>query len=170
MPRGPRSRAIDSDRIRCAALVGAKPAKFALPRMADVLPVTRIVPAEAWIDADGRRVEQVLDNLMANAMRYVPRGGTVELSLDRPAEHAECYRLVVSDDGPGLPEEDLTRVFERFYRSPGHRAGTGPRDDLGSGLGLAIVREIVQRHGGRVRAEARYPRGISIVVELPARG
>ena len=130
----------------------------------------RAVPAEAWIEADGRRVEQVLDNLMANALRYVPREGTVQLTLDRPPEHPNRFRLVVSDDGPGLPEEDLTRVFERFYRSSGHRAASGPRDDMGSGLGLAIVREIVQRHGGSVRAEARYPRGISIVVELPARG
>jgi two-component system, OmpR family, sensor histidine kinase BaeS len=129
----------------------------------------RAVPAEAWIEADGRRVEQVLDNLITNALRYVPRGGTLQLALDRPPEHPDRFRLVVSDDGPGLPEEDLTRVFERFYRGSGHRAATGARDDLGSGLGLAIVREIVQRHGGSVRAEARYPRGISIVVELPAR-
>ena len=95
----------------------------------------RAVPAEAWIEADGRRVEQVLDNLLANALRYVPREGTVQLTLDRPPEHPNRFRLVVSDDGPGLPEEDLTRVFERFYRSSGHRAASGHATTWARGSG-----------------------------------
>jgi signal transduction histidine kinase len=77
-------------------------------------------------------------------------------------------RLEVSDDGHGIAPEDRERVFERFYRADGARpAGS---EDKGSGLGLAIVREIVERHGGTVRAEARAPRGLSIIVELPRAG
>ncbi|HVP15256.1 MAG TPA: HAMP domain-containing sensor histidine kinase [Terriglobales bacterium] len=136
-------------------------------------------PAEAWIEADGHRLEQVLENLLVNALRYVPKGGSVELALDSvPAG----YRLTVRDDGPGLPAEDLSHAFERFYRGAGARvdAPTGDASERGgvdrsgaatdrggSGLGLAIVREIVERHGGTVSARAREPRGLEIAVELP---
>jgi signal transduction histidine kinase len=121
-------------------------------------------PAEScWVEADGRRLEQVLDNLLVNALRYVPKGGTVWLSLERVAgsRPARC-RLRVEDDGPGFPEKDLPQVFDRFFRAdPARSAG-------GSGLGLAIVREIVRRHGGTVRAENRTPTGARLEVELPA--
>ena len=119
---------------------------------------------EAWIEADGHHIEEVLDNLLVNALRYVPHGGTVELSLVRAPASAGRLRLTVGDDGPGIAPEDLPHVFERFYR------GAGARDGGGSGLGLAIVREIVERHDGTVRARGRRPRGLSIEIELPAAG
>ena len=119
---------------------------------------------EAWIEADGMRIEQVLDNLLVNALRYVPRGGMVELAL-APGAHGR-WRATLSDNGPGLPADELASVFERFYRGSVAR-GAGDLGD-GSGLGLAIVREIVERHGGSVRAEARQPHGLAIVIELPA--
>jgi signal transduction histidine kinase len=125
--------------------------------------------AEAWIHADGHRMEQVLENLLVNALRYVPAGGTVELSLARSAQDAGRYRLEVSDDGPGLPPGERTHIFERFYRVTGPRGAGLARDGGGSGLGLAIVREIVERHCGTVAAEPREPHGLSILVELPAR-
>jgi signal transduction histidine kinase len=125
-------------------------------------------PAHAWVEADGHRIEQVLENLLVNALRYVPSGGTVELSLSNAAAAGDRFRLSVRDDGPGLPPEEVTLVFERFYRGAGARAPGGARDDGGSGLGLAIVREIVERHGGTVRARARAPHGLDISVELPA--
>ncbi len=124
--------------------------------------------AEAWIDADGRRIEEVLENLLANALRYVPVGGSVELSVAAADGPGGRYRLTVSDDGPGVPAEELPHLFERFYRGAAH-ATASDRDDRGSGLGLAIVREIVERHGGTVRAEARSPRGMTMIVELAAR-
>ena len=123
--------------------------------------------AEAWIEADGHRIEQVLDNLLVNALRYVPAGGRVDLRLERGG--ADTFRLVVADDGPGLPPGDVPLVFERFYRGGGAARAAARQDQGGSGLGLAIVREIVERHGGRVRAEARAPHGLAIVIELPAR-
>jgi two-component system OmpR family sensor kinase len=118
--------------------------------------------------ADGRRMEQVVENLLTNELRYVPSGGSVEMSLGPVAGDGTRLRLEVSDDGPGMAPGDRERVFERFYRAEGARpAGS---EDRGSGLGLAIVREIVERHGGTVRADARMPRGLSIVVELPRTG
>jgi signal transduction histidine kinase len=117
-------------------------------------------PGEAWVQADGRRMEQVVENLLVNALRYVPAGGAVVLSLE-PAARGR-FRLTVSDDGPGIAAEDLPHVFERFYRADAVRSSSG------SGLGLAIVREIVLRHGGEVRAEHARPRGATFVVELPA--
>jgi len=125
-------------------------------------------PPDAWVRADGARLEQVLDNLLVNALRYVPPGGHVVLSLCRPEAHRGRWRLTVCDDGPGLPAEEMPRVFERFYRGTASRSNLDPRADGGSGLGLAIVREIVERHGGEVRARGSSPHGLAIEVELPA--
>ncbi len=108
--------------------------------------------------AEGRRLEQLLDNLLANGLRHVPEGGHVWVSLTDGVTHAT---LTVSDDGPGIPEADLPRVFERFYRADPARATPG------TGLGLAIVKRIAERHGGRVWAEGRVPSGACIQVELP---
>jgi signal transduction histidine kinase len=121
---------------------------------------------DATIVADGRRMEQVVENLLTNELRYVPSGGNVEVTLGTTPDGR--VRLEVSDDGHGIAPEDRERVFERFYRAVGPRSDGA--EDKGSGLGLAIVREIVERHGGTVRAEARSPRGLSIVVELPRAG
>jgi len=122
----------------------------------------------AWIEADGLRIEQVLDNLLVNALRYVPKGGHVALSLGS-ANGDGRYRLTLRDDGPGLPASELPFVFERFYRGAAARAAATPADMRdGSGLGLAIVREILDRHHGSVRAEASVPHGLTVVVELPA--
>jgi signal transduction histidine kinase len=130
---------------------------------------------QAWVMADGRRMEQVLENLLVNALRYVPRGGRVEARLDAATERQPKHRLTVSDDGPGIPEEELPLVFRRFYRgtASARRGGSEPgagRDPGGSGLGLAIVREIVERHGGSAHAESKSPRGLIIVIELPPLG
>lgn len=116
---------------------------------------------ENWIDADGRRMEQVAENLLTNALRYVPRGGSVRLSLRASPADPAMWRLSVEDDGPGFPEEDLPRVFQRFYR------GRATSSTPGTGLGLAIVQEIVSRHGGQVRALNRPQGGAILEVDLP---
>jgi signal transduction histidine kinase len=116
----------------------------------------------AWIVADGRRLEQVLENLLINALRYVPSGGTVTGSLERVVEkNRPFYHLVIRDDGPGFPPDDLSRVFDRFYRADEARS-TG-----GTGLGLAIVQEIVRLHGGEARATNQQPSGAAITIDLP---
>jgi len=114
--------------------------------------------AGTWVNADGRRLEQLIDNLLVNELRYVPSGGTVRVAM-APGE--PTHRLVVSDDGPGFPADALPHVFDRFYRADAARSTEG------SGLGLAIVREIADRHGGRVRAENAPGGGACVIVELP---
>jgi len=119
----------------------------------------------AWIEADGRRMEQVLENLLNNAIRYVPRGGSVRVLVDPSGtRNGAGHSLRVEDDGPGVPRGEMGQVFERFYRA---ESGSRGSDGKGSGLGLAIVKEIVERHHGTVRAEPIDPHGLRIVVELP---
>jgi signal transduction histidine kinase len=110
------------------------------------------------VDAD--RMRQVLANLVANAIRHSPEVGRVLLSA---CAEGSTTRLEVADEGPGIPADDLERVFERFYRSdPARSADVG-----GAGLGLAIARWIVELHGGTIRAATADPTGCRIVVELP---
>jgi signal transduction histidine kinase len=114
-------------------------------------------------------MEQVLENLLNNALRYVPSGGSVAVSVapasgDRGGRHS----LRVEDDGPGIPQGEMGHVFERFYRVEAAGRTDSGGDGKGSGLGLAIVKEIVERHGGTVRAETSDPHGLRIIVELPA--
>ena len=127
-----------------------------------------VMPGEAWVLADGARLEQVLDNLLVNALRYVPAGGHVTLSLTQVQASRARWRLVIRDDGPGLPADELPRVFERFYRGSVPRGALDASTNGGSGLGLAIVREIVERHGGEVRARSVSPHGLEIELELTA--
>ena len=116
-------------------------------------------PAGLELDGDIDRLRQVVANLIANAVRHSPRGGTVSVRACSRDGHA---RLEVVDEGPGIPAGEAERVFERFYRSDQARSpGEG-----GSGLGLAIARWIVDLHGGSIRAEDAEPHGCRIVVEL----
>jgi signal transduction histidine kinase len=115
---------------------------------------------ELLLRVDAERMRQVLRNLVANAIRHSPEVGRVQLSAR--ADDA-ATRLEVSDDGPGIPADDLERVFERFYRSDRARSA----DAGGAGLGLAIARWIVELHGGTIRAAQADPHGCRIIVELP---
>jgi signal transduction histidine kinase len=109
------------------------------------------------VRADGRHLEQVVENLLMNGIRHVTAGGTVRVSA---ARNGEWWTLRVTDDGPGIPEADRERIFDRFYRADASRSVPG------SGLGLAIAREIVNRLDGRLRAEAAG-KGTAFIVELP---
>ncbi|MCZ7527208.1 MAG: ATP-binding protein [Acidimicrobiia bacterium] len=112
-------------------------------------------------DGDPERVHQVLANLVENAVRHSPRGGTVHVRARRTAEGV---RIEVYDEGPGIPEADRGRVFERFYRSDSARSSSNG----GAGLGLAIAQWIVDLHGGEIHPEQRAPHGCRMVVTLPA--
>lgn len=118
-------------------------------------------PPGATADGDPERVHQVVANLLDNAVRYSPAGGTVEL---RASRGRGAVTIEVCDDGPGIPAEEAARVFERFYRADAARSST----EGGAGLGLAIARWIVDLHGGEIRAEARQPHGCRMVVVLPS--
>jgi signal transduction histidine kinase len=99
---------------------------------------------------DRNRLEQALQNLAANALRYAPNGSTIRL---RARRDASGVKMSVEDTGPGIPREHLPHVFDRFYKADASRAsGHVPG---GSGLGLSIVKAIVERHGGRVSVASR---------------
>ncbi len=99
------------------------------------------------VRADASRVQQVLSNLLGNARKYSPNGGTIVLSA---REVDDSVELAVTDQGLGIPPEALPRLFEKFFRVD----NTDRREIRGTGLGLAIVKQIVEAHGGRVRAES----------------
>ena len=105
---------------------------------------------------DERALRQAVDNVVVNALKHAPRATAVEVSLERAGER---WVIAVSDQGPGIPAPEVERVFEPFHRvSP---TGTG------AGLGLAIVREVVERHGGRVFVDLAHAPGARLVIELP---
>jgi signal transduction histidine kinase len=112
------------------------------------------------VRGDQAKLHDALRNLVANAIAYSPEGTTVTIDACRVDGRVA---LSVSDDGPGIPEEDLTRVFERFYRVDKSRA----RDPGGTGLGLAIVKHLVGLHGGDVTVENRPKGGARFTVVLP---
>jgi signal transduction histidine kinase len=112
---------------------------------------------------DAERVHQVVLNLVENAVRHSPRPGRVTLVARAGAGAGGRVRIEVADEGPGIPDAEAERVFERFYRADRARSA-----DAGAGLGLAIARWIVDLHGGEIRAEQGEPRGCRMVVELPA--
>ncbi len=113
------------------------------------------------IMGDGEGLHRVLSNLISNAIKYSPEGGTIALG----ANHDEtCITIWVKDEGMGIPPEELTRIFERFYRVD----NSARRSVGGTGLGLALVKEIVRAHGGRVWAESVEGKGSTFYVSLPA--
>jgi hypothetical protein len=122
--------------------------------------VTHIDPAAPMVAADIGMIERVLENLIENAMRYTPAGGTVDIGV---AAGAETVVLQVSDTGKGIAAEELANIFDRYYRVDRGEAGnTG-----NAGLGLAITRRIVELHGGTIRVESTPGRGTCFIVELP---
>ena len=114
--------------------------------------------AAAW--ADEEAVAQILDNLVDNAVKYTPPGGRIQVRWRAEDSHV---RLEVEDTGIGIPEQDLPRIFERFYRVDKARS----RELGGTGLGLSIVKHLVQAMHGSVRASSRVGQGTTFVVRLP---
>jgi signal transduction histidine kinase len=121
-----------------------------------------IEPRPFSLEADSERLHQVVANLVENAVRHSPRDGRVVV---RAIATADGARLEVIDDGPGIPDADASRVFERFYRADSARSSR----DGGAGLGLAIARWIVELHGGEIGAERHEPHGCCMVVRIPGR-
>lgn len=116
--------------------------------------------------ADGERLQQVLGNLLANALRYASPAGNGQPVIRLVAERAEGgVRFSVIDNGPGLSPEALAHLFDRFWRNDGSRS----RSQGGSGLGLAISRAIVEAHGGRIRVESATGQGTAFHLVLPVR-
>ena len=118
------------------------------------------VSADAGCICDRYRIFQVLSNVMANAIKFSPQDGEVRISLER---RDDSFRIGVSDQGIGIPEQELDQIFTKFYQSSNRRQQGG-----GTGLGLAICREIIELHHGRIWAENNPESGSSIFFEIPA--
>jgi signal transduction histidine kinase len=115
-------------------------------------------PPGLAVTGDSERIMQVMSNLVGNAMKFVPRGGKVDVKCERRGTDAICS---VADSGPGIPPEDLDKLFEKFWQ----RRRT---DKRGVGLGLAIARGIVEAHGGHIWAESIVGAGSTFFFTLPA--
>ena len=116
------------------------------------------------VNADVPRVEQVLVNLIHNAVKFTPPGGDVVLAADMVSigEAGQgAVRFAVSDSGEGIPADDVPRIFERFYRVDKSRAGGG------TGLGLSISRHLVESHGGEIWAESVEGEGSTFFFTIP---
>lgn len=120
----------------------------------------RVDPQGLTTQGDAERIHQVVSNLIENAVRHSPEGGTVLISARQDSDNVI---LQVADEGPGVQPEERERVFERFYRSDVSRSS----DSGGSGLGLAIARWIVDLHGGRISVGDNQPKGCRVSVVLP---
>ncbi len=115
---------------------------------------------EADVRCDTLRMRQVLDNLVENACKYTPAGGAISLGGAVVDGNAQIW---IADEGPGVPERDVAKIFERFYRVDKGRS----RDTGGTGLGLSIVKHIVDSHGGRIWSENVEGKGLKVVLRLP---
>lgn len=123
----------------------------------------RVAADARKVEMDERRIRQVLDNLVENAIKYSPDGGTIQIATRRSDGGVE---VSVSDEGPGIPPQELAHVFKRMYRLA--RAPRKPGAD-GLGLGLSICQRIVKAHGGTIRAANRETGGAVITFTLPCR-
>ncbi|KRF33159.1 cell wall metabolism sensor histidine kinase WalK [Yonghaparkia sp. Soil809] len=149
---------IDRQPSNLAAI--AHEAALALRSEAEQKSISIEVSGEATGSIDALRMAQVVENLLTNAVRYTPEGGSVHVSV---AEDAEHLHLVVSDTGLGIAPEDQERLFEQFFRAAEARASA----IRGIGLGLAIVKTIVDAHGGDVALESEPGRGTTVTVRIP---
>ena len=121
---------------------------------------SRMLPdKEYFVAIDPDKLTQVIDNIISNALKYSPDGGTVRFGF---TVKDEMMQVMISDDGMGIPKENVDKIFERFYRVDRARA----RSMGGTGLGLAIAREMIEAHGGRIWAESEEGYGTTIFFTL----
>ena len=122
---------------------------------ADVQLIVTVADNVPSLDLDPARLREVISNLLTNALRHTPAGGSVDLAARLVGNEAE---VTVRDTGRGMTRDELDRIFDRFYRSP---------ESPGSGLGLPIARDLVQAHGGTLTATSEVDRGTTIRFTLP---
>ena len=113
-----------------------------------------------WIEIDTDKITQVIDNILNNAIKYSPDGGKITVSMKTTDDQ---MILSISDQGLGIPKEDLPKIFDRFYRVDKARS----RAQGGTGLGLAIAKEIIKQHNGFIWAKSEYGKGSTFTIVLP---
>ncbi len=141
------------------ALVAAEAAKGLEPQLQAAGLSLDLDLQPAVVRGDKNRLHQVLANLLTNAIKFTPAGGSVRVSV---STRDRVARIVVEDDGRGIPQADLDHVFDRFWRGPSVRHTTG------SGVGLAVVQELVHAHNGEVMVSSEEGHGAHFVVTIPS--
>ncbi|BCW72298.1 hypothetical protein NicSoilB8_33420 [Arthrobacter sp. NicSoilB8] len=150
-------------RTDLAALVEASLGSAQAHAAASRVVLSMNVPAPLWAHVDPLRISQALDNLISNAIKYSPDGGSVRVSAGTEGDRVLLH---VEDDGLGMTAADAEQVFTRFFRSPTVRDGSIP----GAGLGLSITKAIAERHGGSISCSTRLGSGSTFTLALPADG
>jgi signal transduction histidine kinase len=155
--------ALEFSEVDVSRLMRRVTARFA-PRAESRSQKIETLPSENLpaVKADLQRLEQVLGNLIDNALRHTPDGGVIRLTANL---EGSVIRVMVEDSGPGIPADSIDRIFERFYRLDSGRA----RAEGGSGLGLAIARKLAEAHGGTLTAENRSEGGARFTLSLPVK-
>ena len=134
--------------------------RFEMSKNQNVKFVRQIADNDIFVEIDSDKLTQILDNIISNALKYSPEGGTVTFKV---TELGEQVLISISDQGMGIPKNNLHRIFERFYRVDKARS----RELGGTGLGLAIAKEMVNAHGGEIWAESEEGKGTTIFFTLP---
>jgi two-component system OmpR family sensor kinase/two-component system sensor histidine kinase BaeS len=147
--------------VQVADLLADVQTSFSGPAEAAGVSLETTTEADLTIQADAGRLDQVLSNLVANALRYTPPGGAITL---RAASKERGVQLIVEDTGAGIPAEELAHIFDRFWRGDRSRSHTS---GAGAGLGLAIARQLVQAHGGQIEVESEPKHGTTFIITLP---
>ena len=123
---------------------------------------THVAGANQQVHADYDRLNQVLSNLVSNALKHTPEGGTISVETELGSGGMSDVRLVVRDTGSGIASEDLPFIFDRFWRADRSRS-----DRAHTGLGLAITKQLVHAHGGTIEARSEAGKGTTFVIDLP---
>ena len=123
---------------------------------------TKVNDPNQEISADYDRLNQVLSNLISNALRHTSSGGKISLEAESIVSGERSVRIKVTDTGVGIPSENLPFIFDRFWRGDKSRSGR-----TNSGLGLAIAKQLIQAHGGTIEAQSELGKGTSFMIELP---
>ncbi|MER2089199.1 MAG: cell wall metabolism sensor histidine kinase WalK [Sporosarcina sp.] len=134
--------------------------RFEFSKSQEVQFVRLLSTTELFVEIDTDKMTQVLDNIISNALKYSPDGGNVRFGV---TTSDDFIKVMISDDGLGIPQANVTRIFDRFYRADRARS----RAMGGTGLGLAIAREMIMAHGGEVWAESEEGKGTTIFFTLP---
>ncbi len=113
------------------------------------------------VNGDRERIEQVITNIVSNAVKYTPDGGKIDMLVGTSGRNVFVR---VTDNGIGIPEKDLPRLFDRFYRVDKARS----RESGGTGLGLSIAQEILNQHKGSIEISSEYGKGTSVLITMPA--
>lgn len=152
---------VKAEELELRPIVNDVTASLATKAAAQGITISNGVRSDAMVYADARRLEQMLTNLVENAIKFNRESGTVTISYEGGAGRRS--RIIVEDSGEGIPAQHLERLFERFYRVDRARS----RDMGGIGLGLAIVKHLARAHGGEVSVASELGKGSAFTIELP---